>query len=547
MYTLQIKPTSLFLLPFRDGIHIRFFFNPKILPRILFPYINDREANYGVDTSLGRQDGPESRRRKVLIEFSSPNIAREFTAAHLKSTILGAFVANIHEAMGWDVIRLNFLGDWGKHLGLLGLGWQKYGSEKALNDETELFRYIHDLYTRMEDELQPEVEARKKAREDGQDTAVLETQGMFAERDATFKRMEDGEAEAIELWKKLRDITIDYYVKTYARLGIKFDSYLGESQVSLKTEALAEVESVLTSKGIIEEKDGARVIEYDKYGVKLGTGIILNRDGSTTYLLRDIATVFDRFKTYSFDKMLYVVCEQDVHFRQVFKAIELMGHADLAEKLKHITFSKAGGSSSHRGVTQLLGDVLDQCEENMREAIDADPDEYHVEGFDIDAKVMGINSLTVQELCSKKAQSNILGFSLMTEVGEQTGPLLQICHARLRSAILNTGMHPTREEIFHIDYTSLWEPPWCNLIRLMARYPDVVSSAFRTLDPSTILSYLFRVVEELTSCLDEADEDQSGGEGSNAGLKYVARTVLYDGVQQVLENGMKLLGLLPSI
>jgi arginyl-tRNA synthetase len=448
--------------------------------------------------------------------------------------------------MGWDVIRANYLGDWGKPLGLLGLGWQKYGAEQGPDIKKDLFRYIHDLYTRMEDELEPELEARRRAREDGQDITDLETHGLFGGRDATFKRIEEGEPEAITLWKKLREITVEYYVKTYARLNIKFDLYSGESQVSLNPDRVTEVEAILKSKGICEEQGEAWVIDYDKHGAKLGTANLRDRNGSTTYLLRDIATVFDRFKTYSFDKMLYVVGEHDVHFRQVFKAIELMGHADIRERLKHITFSKASGPSSHLGTTQLLGDVLDQCETNMQEAIDADSDEYQVDGYGPDTRVMGINSLIVQELSSKKTLSNVLGFSLMTELDGETGPVLQICYARLRSAIAKIGVRPTLEEIPLIDYSSLWEAPWCQLLRLIAQYPDVISSAFKSLEPATIISCLFRVVDELTSCLDEVDEDQSKGEGSNARLKYAARAFLFENVRQVLENGMNLLGLLPS-
>jgi arginyl-tRNA synthetase len=330
-------------------VHIRFFFSPKVLPRLLLPYVNDRKVIYGVDTSLGLRDGPGTGRKKVLIEFSSPNIATDFTVAHLRSTILGAFVANMYEAMGWDVVKINYLGDWGEHLGLLGLGLQKYGSEMALSEQTDPFRYIHDLYTKMEDELRPEHEARKKARDEGQDATVLETQGLLAERDAAFKRMEDGKPDAIALWKSLRDISIEYYVRAYARLNIKFDEYSGESQVSLGSDAIIAVESILKHKGIYEEQDGAWVIDYDKYGTKLGTATLRGRNGSTRYLLRDIATVFDRFKTHSFDKMLYVVCEQSVHFRQVFKAVDLMGHSDITDKLQHISFPKVGGPSPQLG------------------------------------------------------------------------------------------------------------------------------------------------------------------------------------------------------
>ena len=220
---------------------------------------------------------------------------------------------------------------------------------------TNLFRYVHDLYNRMEEELRPEQEARKNARDAKEDAAVLETQGLFAERDATFKRMEDGEPDAVALWKRLRDITVEYYIETYKRLNIEFDEYSGESVVSLNPTAVVEVETILRSKGILEEQDGAWVIDYDKHGTKLGTGSVRSRNGSTTYLLRDIATVFDRLKRHTFDKMIYVVCEQDVHFRQVIKAVELMGYSDIAHKLEHVTFAKASRRSSHLGECSTLG------------------------------------------------------------------------------------------------------------------------------------------------------------------------------------------------
>ena len=506
------------------------------------PYINDRRGAYGGDTSLGLREVPGSGRKKVLVEFSSPNIARDFTAAHLKSTILGAFVANMHEAMGWDVVRINYLGDWGKHLGLLGVGWQKYGSEKILDEQEDPFRYVHNLYIKMEEELEPEQEARKKAREDGQDGALLESRGLFAERDANFKKMEDGEPAAIALWKKIRDISVEYYVSTYARLNIKFDEYSGESKVSINADTIAEVEAVLKSKGIYEEQNGAWVIDYDKHGAKLGLAIVRGRNGSTTYLLRDIATLFDRVKTYSFDKMLYVVGEQDVHFRQVFKAVELMGHADIAGKLEHVTFAKPISSSINPGEAQLLGDVLGECENNMRNVFNANQDQYPFDNQNEAAKSLGINSLIIQELYSKKGHSNSISFSLTTLA---EGEELQLCYSRLCSAIGSIGVHATSEEIPYLDYSSLWEEPWCDLLRLMARYPGITSSAFGTLDPGMILSYLFLVADELTACLDEADEAESNGEGSAAGSKYAARAVVYDNVRQVIENGMKLLGITP--
>jgi arginyl-tRNA synthetase len=450
----------------------------------------------------------------------------------------------MYEAVGWDVVRINYLGDWGKHLGLLGLGWQKYGSVQQADDQTNLFRYIHDLYNKMEEELRPELEAIKNARDAGQDAVILESQGLLAERDATFKQMEDGEPDALSLWRRLRDITVEYYIETYKRLNIKFDKYSGESEVSLALEAVVEVETTLNSKGLLEQHDGAWIIDYDKHGAKLGTGSVRARNGSTTYLLRDIATVFDRLKRHSFDKMIYVVCEQDVHFRQVFKAVELMGHPDIANKLEHITFAKASRRASHLGDAQLLGDILDQREDFMREVMNASPDDYHIEGGDAVAKAMGVSSLVVQELRTRKGHSNNFDLSLLAVEGE-TGPDLLRCFARLCAAIAGTGVNLTAEEIPGVDYSTLCAPPWCDLLRLMARYPGVVKSAFNSMDSAMILSYLFQIVDEITSCLDEADEDESGGEGSSVASKYAARAVLYESVRQVLESGMMLLGITP--
>jgi len=394
----------------------------------------------------------------------------------------------------------------------------------------------------MEEGLRPELEARKTARDAGQNAPMFDTQGLFAERDATFKRMEDGEEDAIALWKRLRDITVQYYVETYARLDIKFDEYSGESQVSINPQAVLDVEAILKSKGIYEEQEGAWVIDYDRHGAKLGTATVRGRNGSTTYLLRDIATVFDRLKRHSFDKMIYVVCEQDVHFRQVFKAIELMGHPEIANKLEHITFAKANRRSSHLGDAQLLGDILDQREDFMREVMSADPEDYYIESGDAVAKAMGLSSLVVQELRSRKG--NNLDLSLLAVEGE-TGPDLLRCHARLCSVIAMNGVRLTAEEVPNVNYESLWMSPWCDLLRLMARYPGIIKSAFNTMDPTTILAYLFQIVEELTSCLDEAEEDESGGEGSSVSSKYAARAVLYESARQILESGMKLLGVAP--
>jgi len=181
----------------------------------------------------------------------------------------------------------------------------------------------------------------------------------------------------------------------------------------------------------------------------------------------------------------------------------------------------------------------------MHEAIVANADQYQIEDGDAAAKLMGVNSLVIQELSSRKGYGNSLDFSLLTLSEGETSTSLQLCYARLCSAIASIGQHPSAAELPHIDYSSLFELPWSDLLRLMARYPEATHSAFKTLDPGTIVSYLFRMAEELTGCLGIADEDEAGGQCSAAGSKYVARAVLYENARQILENGMRLLGTPP--
>ena len=448
--------------------------------------------------------------------------------------------------MGYSVVRVNYIGDWGKNLALLDIGWQKYGLKEALNEKRDLFRHIHTLYKRMELELQPEQDARKQARDDGQDTLIFESQGLFAERDATFQRMEDGDTRAISLWKKLRAVSVEYYVETFERLNLKFDEFLGESNVCLNSKALSEVECALKERGVYTEDNGTWIIDFDKHGTKLGKATLRDRNGCTTYLLRDVATVIHRLKAHAFDKMIYVVGEQDLHFRQVFKAVELMGFPNVANKLQHVTFPKPN-SVSPLGNTQILGDILDQCEKTMREAINASSEQYNIKRGTEVVKLMALNSLVLQELSSKKGHSNGLDLNLLTLADGETGTSLQLCYARLISAIANVGNQPSPEELTQVDFSPLSEPPWSDLLRLLARYPEITHAAFKTLEPGSILTYLFRVADELAACLDEADEEEVAGQSSAVVSTSTARAVLYEAVRQVLENGLKLLGVDPIL
>ncbi|XDG05506.1 hypothetical protein ABKA04_005121 [Annulohypoxylon sp. FPYF3050] len=487
--------------------------------------------------------------KKVIIEFSSPNLATKFTSHHLRSTVIGAQVANLYEYMGWDVVRLNFLGDWGKEIGLLGVGWKKLGSEEEFQKNP--IGHLHDVYEKTNEQFKPEKETSRKARSEGHDTAEIERQGIFAERDGFSKRMEDGESEEIDFWKRVRDASIAYYSNAYERLGIKFDEFSGESQVT--PESVAEVESVLKEKGVYEESDGSWIIDYTKHGPKsLGVSVLRGRTGSTTYLLRDIAAVFDRSNKYSFDKMIYVVtAEQDIHFQKVFQAIRYMGQEDLANRLEHVSFGKVQGLSKQLGEVHLLGDILDQSTQEALKALkEHSGDHACITDNEKSADTIGVTSLVAQ-FCgtSKRATPFTVNTQRHVSFEGDTGANLQHCYAGLSAKINESDSEEA--VLANVEYTCLQKDPWREVICVMAQYPDAVDAAFQSHEPSMILTYLFRLCEELRNCLeDEEDDRDEGGDKGETGSEeppeaILAQTVLYKHAQQVLKNGMALLGISP--
>ncbi|KAK4034212.1 hypothetical protein C8A01DRAFT_18938 [Parachaetomium inaequale] len=515
--------------------YLQFFYSPKLLPRLILPFIHDRKESYSKSIAPGQ-------RKKAIVEFSSPNIAKEFHAGHLPSTIIGAFIANLYESSGWDVVRINYLGDWGKQFGLLAVGWEKYGSEELL--QAQPLKHLLDVYVKINAEFKPEEAASKQARDEGRDTAEIESQGLFAERNAFFKRMEDGDQEALALWKRFRDISIERYIDIYARFGINFDVYAGESQVNPAT--VVEVESLLKDKGVYQEDQGSWLIDFAKHGAKgLGTAILRGRTGTTTYLLRDVAAILDRSRQYSFDEMIYVVSsEQDAYFQRVFKTVELMGYPDLAAKLKHVNFGKVMGMSSRLGKVELLSDILDKCGSAMHDVMRTNAVKYaQVSDPNTVADTIGITAVMVQDMSGKRINNYPFDINRMTSFEGDTGPYLQYCHARLRSISRKAkaaGIDPDATD-GDIDYSHLEDDHAAGLLRIMGQYTEVVDLAFRNLEPSTILTYLFRLAHQLSSSYDVL-QVVGAPEGHGAAL---ARAALYENARQVLGNGMRLLGIKP--
>lgn len=453
---------------------------------------------------------------------------------------------------------MNYLGDWGRQYGLLAVGWKKYGDQKSF--DANPIGHLFDVYVKISADFKPEEDEYKAAGKRGEDTAILESQGLLGEAKAYFKRMEDGDEEALALWRKFREISVEKYKATYARLNIHFTDYSGESTVSRETMEMAE--RVLLEKGIAERDNGAVLIDFKKHGAKkLDVALIRNRNGTSNYLLRDIGAAIQRQKTYDMDKMIYVVMsEQDAHLQRLFKILDLMGgeYEALSKKMQHINFGKVSpkclkfraslliantqvmGMSTRRGNVKFLDDILLDVGEAMHDVMRRNESKYQqVDNPEKVSDVLGISAVMVQDMSGKRINNYPFNIERMTSFEGDTGPYLQYAHARLCS--IQRKVDLTRDQLLQADFSLLKEPHAIDLIRLLALYPDVVGHTFKTLEPTTILTYLFRLTHQLSSSYDVLRVV-----GALEGMAMtIARAALYEAARQTIHCGMVLLGLSP--
>lgn len=498
-----------------NGPFIQFFFNPQFLAKLVIPDILTRKEDYGSCKLVEN--------KKVIIEFSSPNIAKPFHAGHLRSTIIGGFLANLYEKLGWEVIRMNYLGDWGKQFGLLAVGFERYGNEEALVKDP--IHHLFDVYVRINKDIE----------EEG-DSIPLEqsTNGKAREY---FKRMEDGDEEALKIWKRFREFSIEKYIDTYARLNIKYDVYSGESQVS--KESMLKAIDLFKEKGLTHEDKGAVLIDLTKFNKKLGKAIVQKSDGTTLYLTRDVGAAMDRYEKYHFDKMIYVIAsQQDLHAAQFFEILKQMGF-EWAKDLQLVNFGMVQGMSTRKGTVVFLDNILEETKEKMHEVMKKNENKYaQIEHPEEVADLVGISAVMIQDMQGKRINNYEFKWERMLSFEGDTGPYLQYAHSRLRSVERNaSGI--TQEKWINADFSLLKEPAAKLLIRLLGQYPDVLRNAIKTHEPTTVVTYLFKLTHQVSSCYDVL---WVAGQTEELAT---ARLALYGAARQVLYNGMRLLGLTP--
>lgn len=464
-----------------------------------------------------------------LVEFSSPNIAKPFHAGHLRSTIIGAFLANLYEANGWDVKRLNYLGDWGKQFGLLALGWRRFGDEQKLQENP--VQHLFDVY----------VEINKLASEEGG-----KGEQIHDEAREFFKGMEDGKEENLLEWERFRDLSIEKYKETYARLNVHFDEYRGESKVR-KHHIEDTLSKLRTMDFVSREENGALLADLSKF--KLEKAVVERKDGTPLYLTRDIPEAEQRYEQYKFDKMIYVISsQQDLHCAQFFKILELLGHPwaqKESEGLLHINFGMVQGMSTRKGTVVFLDHILDETKEQMHDVMRKNEVKYaQLEDPERTADIVGMTAIKIQDMAGKRINNYTFDWKRMFSFEGDTGPYLQYNHVRLCSMErmnAEDGLVLPKEDLdFETMRTErLQVPEALEIVWLLAQWPDVVRTASRDHQASTIVTFCFKLTHAISSAWEKLIVKNQERDDA------LVRLWLYRCAKDVLSSALRLLTVTP--
>jgi arginyl-tRNA synthetase len=487
------------------------------------PYVNAKFARMPftaevIDTarSQGKRygGGDVGVGKTVVMDYSSPNIAKPIAFHHIRSTVIGHSVANLHRALGYTFEGINYLGDWGKQFGLVAVGFQEYG-DPARRDQMS---HLVEVYVKANQRAEKEPAFDERARD-------------------FFRRMEANEPEALALWKEFRETSLRDFERLYARLGIKFEHIEGESLYQDKMEAA--IQEIARTVGV-KESQGALIVDLP-YAENEPPVLLKKADGSTLYATRDFAAAIDRYERFHFEKSLYVVAtDQALHFRQVFRVLKAMGR-EWADRLVHVNFGRVHGMSTRKGTVVLLNDVLDEAkaralekvQENIREG------KIHTEDPEKLAEQIGLGAIFFGDLKNRRATDYTFDWDEVLNLTGHTGPYLQYAHARACNILRKGGGAPGS-----YDATLLTLPEEQALLRVIARLPVVVLEAAEQCEPSFVARWLLDLAADFSRYYTLGNQDTSKRvivEG-NEPLK-AARLALTDATRVALAAGLSLLGI----
>lgn len=454
--------------------------------------------------------------KKVIVEFSSPNIAKPFHIGHIRSTVIGNSLSKIYDALGYDVFKINHLGDYGTQFGKMICAYRRWGNREDVINAP--IKTLLSYYTKFHVEVEEHPELEDEAR-------------------AIFTKLEHGNKEELELWQWFRDESLKEFQRVYNMLGIEFDSYNGESFYSDK---MPRFEKELSDKGLLQESKGAQVVDLEEY--KLGTALIKKSDGSSLYITRDIAAAVYRKETYDFYRNIYVVAsQQNLHFQQLFKIIELMGY-DWANQCVHVPFGlvrlEEGTMSTRHGRVVFLEDVLNGAIEKTREIIEEkNPD---IENLEEITSQVGIGAVVFNELSNNRIKDYTFKWDQILNFDGETGPYVQYTHARCASLLRKVGDETIAkaQEANNVDFALLAKLDSAyELTKLIYAFPGIVEQAGEKYEPSIITRHII----DIAQCFNKFYHDEHIIVEDEA--EKVSKIALVVATKRVIATGIGLLGM----
>ena len=479
------------------GAYLNFFVKTEVFVKSMIEAANSENFG-GSDIGEGKN---------ICLDYSSPNVAKNFHVGHLRTTIIGNSLYKIFSKLGYNAIRINHLGDWGTQFGKLIVAYKAWGSKEAV--EKDGISELMKLYVKFHEEADKNPELVDEAR-------------------AWFAKMEQGDEEALSIWQWFKDISLVEYKRTYDLLGVDFDYYLGESFYRDKCQ---EVVDKITEAGLLKESEGAMIVDLSEYD--MAPCIITKKDGSSIYATRDLAAIFYRKKTYNFCKCLYVTGqEQKLHFAQVFKVVELLGNEWAKDQLVHIPYGlvslEGAKLSTRNGNIIYAEDILhDAIEKSLEIITEKSP---NLENKEEVAKMVGVGSVLFNDLYNQRIKDVSFSWDKVLNFDGETGPYVQYTHARCSSVVrLAENFDPSNE----VDFSVITEPDAIFLLKEINRFPKVVLDAADKYEPSIVARFAVDVAQAFNKFYNSTriNVPEENVKNARVMLTYLTKKTLSDALE----------------
>lgn len=477
--------------------YINFYIDKAVFVKEILNRVFEQKENYGkCDIGKGKN---------VVMDYSSPNIAKPFHIGHLRSTVIGNALYNIFNAIGYNSVGINYLGDWGTQFGKLIVAYKKWGDKETV--EKDDIKELSRIYVKFHEESEKNPELDDEAR-------------------GWLVKMQNGDKEALDLWKWFVDVSMKEFNRIYERLDIKFDSYKGESFYNDKMSAVVDE---IKEKGLLTESQGAQIVDLEKYNMP--PCLILRSDGGTLYPTRDISAAIYRKNFYDFAKSIYITAlDQNLHFAQWFKVIELMGY-EWAKDLVHVPFGLVSLGdkklSTRKGHVVLMEDILNSAVEKTLSIIEEkNPDLKDKEKI---AEQVGIGAVIFNDLYNSRIKNVVFDLQKMLNFDGETGPYVQYTHARACSILKKAN---AVDIDFNIDFALLTDDASVEVCRVLAEYPDKLIDAAEKYEPYIVTRHIVSLCQAFNKFYNNNSILGSEGNVKNAriALVYAVRTVIRAGL-----------------